>query len=410
MNLDYVPALASNHSDTPTLNPNLSHLIVGRFGFSIYGFLFFVTLYRLLSHFCLGPSGWTLRKAFHAVLLVYTVLETLSYIPMAFLGDESYQPWAFVLHMIAISFDLTAFSLVTVKWTKTIDEKRGLRRMFPVVVFLDICFFLYSCYVCVNLLYETRMSDDHDGNNDNDGDDGCSDDEEDSLDKWAKQYSSYKYLVLFEPIVLTFNAIFVILFGAKTIHKIVSMQLWNEFPLSMKCRILTQTFFTMYMCAFCYMLRSICLIALFISIHTHSEIIDTTALWWFGAIWCPTLIPSSLLLYAMRNLDKSTPKIPTAMENMPVYHMENAPRWSSFSRSVFGGPNASGSYDGSDGDGGSPKFGVPNGTPNSTLNDSLLTPQTQAQGGNNNSNNNNTSRGGYDFSRENGNRTNSITF
>ena len=164
-------------------------------------------------------------QAFHSVLLFYTILETLSYIPMAFQDNSSYTPVSYVLHLLAISFDLTAFSLVTVKWTKTIDEKRGLRRMFPVVIFMNVLFFLYSCYACGNLMYEVKNDKDA-SDDDGGGDDGGGDD----LDRWAKKYDSYKYLVLFEPFVLTFNAVFVILFGAKTIHKIVSMQLWNEFP------------------------------------------------------------------------------------------------------------------------------------------------------------------------------------
>ena len=76
-------------SNSTTLNPDLSPLIVGRFGFSIYSLLFLVTLYRLMRHLCLGQERRvTLRKAFHFVLLVYTILEMLSYIPMAFGGDD----------------------------------------------------------------------------------------------------------------------------------------------------------------------------------------------------------------------------------------------------------------------------------------------------------------------------------
>jgi len=359
----------SHNAHSNTTNPfvtDLEPLLVGRIGFTIYGVLFLIALIRTLIHFTNKQApGFTIRKAFHLVICINTILESCSYIPMAFQDEQNYKPWSFVLHMLAISFDLTAFSLVTLLWTKTIDEKvslfllsfrlhcematdimatsttkltlfhsirirlapaqRGLRRIFPLVLFIDLLFFIYSTYVCFDLIYECN-------NNPNMHYD---DDNEYSVDSWAKDYSSYKFLILFEPTVLTFNAIFVILFGAKTIHKIVSMQLWIEFPMRKRVRILSQTFFTMYTCAFCYVLRSCCLIALFIQINENSNLIDTTALWWFGAIWSPTIVPSSLLLYAMRNLDKEMTKLPTAMDSLPALRGLDAPRWSSFSRSVF---------------------------------------------------------------------------
>ena len=47
----------------------------------------------------------------------------------------------------------------------------------------------------------------------------------------------------------------------------------------------------------------------------------------------------------MRNLDKKSVKVP--MDNLPAYNMDNAPRWSSFSRSVYGDPMGGGSIGGS---------------------------------------------------------------
>jgi len=64
--------------------------------------------WRLVHHLYRGANGpITLRKSFHFILLWYALLETLSYIPLAFWGSENYTKIFYFLHLLAISCDIT---------------------------------------------------------------------------------------------------------------------------------------------------------------------------------------------------------------------------------------------------------------------------------------------------------------
>ena len=124
------------------------------------------------------------------------------------------------------------------------------------------------------------------------------------LNDWAENSTSYARLLLLEPCTLTFNALCVIVYGSRMLYKLVSLRNWNSLPRTVQVRILTQTFFTMFSCAFCYLLRSVLLFMEWRRIKTDSALMPTNWLWWGGAIWIPQIVPSALLLFTMRNLDK----------------------------------------------------------------------------------------------------------
>jgi len=113
--------------------------------------------------------------------MLYVVMEASSYIPMAFLHEENYTKPFYVLHLLGISCDITAFSLVTVLWSRTIlvDDRRRMSTVFPFVIVVDVAFFAYSVYVCINLLADY-------GN--------------ESLNEWAEDSPSYRNLLIAEPV------------------------------------------------------------------------------------------------------------------------------------------------------------------------------------------------------------------
>ena len=133
------------------------------------------------------------------------------------------------------------------------------------------------------------------------------------------------------------------LYGMRMVQKLTGLRNWKSLPKKVQLRILMQTFFTMFSCAFCYILRSIMIILEYHSICHEEKMIETSPIWWFGAIWIPTVVPSCLLLFTMRNLDK--PRDPALLKTtQPSGHncaLNSLPerdehRWSSFSRSVYG--------------------------------------------------------------------------
>ena len=104
----------------------------------------FARRYRLIKHQVYGARHpFTLRKSFHIILWFYVALECLSYVPMAFQGEENYTKPFYVLHLLGISCDVTAFSLVTVLWSRTIlvDDRRRMNTIFPFVIVVDLAFF-----------------------------------------------------------------------------------------------------------------------------------------------------------------------------------------------------------------------------------------------------------------------------
>ena len=267
---------------------------VGVLGFSFYAILFLAVSFQLKHHLTKGDFRLTLRKSFHTILWMYALLEALSYIPMAFEGATIYTKPFYIMHLLAISCDITAFSLVTVLWSRTLtltpNERRFFSSSFPfVLITADAAFLVYSVFVCFDIVrYRAEQTN-----------------EEVDLDTWAKSSPSYKHLLIAEPCALSFNALCVIVYGAKMVYKLVSLRNWPTLPRQVQLRILTQTFFTMFSCAFCYLLRSLMLVLEYSRIERSDSLMDTNAAWWFGAIWIPTIVPSCLLLFTMRNLDKA---------------------------------------------------------------------------------------------------------
>mmetsp|Transcript_21807 Transcript_21807/g.45444 ORF Transcript_21807/g.45444 Transcript_21807/m.45444 type:complete len:378 (+) Transcript_21807:191-1324(+) len=261
--------------------------IVGVLGFTMFLILSFIVFYRLLYHLKHGSNGlFTLRKTFHLSLFIYVALESISYIPMSFLSLDQYSPVYYACHLLAVSFDITAFSLVTVLWSRTVlnVNNRRYRWIYGLVGGVDIGFFISSCCVINDMLTNTSSSSD--------------------LNAWASSSPSYANLLILEPCTLTFNALCVIVYGSRMLYKLVSLRNWGALPRKVQVRILTQTFFTMFSCAFCYLLRSFLLFLEYRKIKVSDSLMPTNWLWWVGAIWIPQIVPSGLLLFTMRNLDK----------------------------------------------------------------------------------------------------------
>ncbi|GMH59380.1 hypothetical protein TrRE_jg11471, partial [Triparma retinervis] len=253
---------------------------VGVLGFTMYAILTLVVAARK------GSGGiLTLRKTFHLSLFIYVALESISYIPMTFLSETSYTPPYYACHLLAVSFDVTAFSLVTVLWSRTVLNvtNKKYRWIYGLVGAVDVGFLVTSLSVIHDMSLHTPRSD---------------------LNAWAESSGCYKLLLLLEPTTLTFNALCVIVYGSRMLHKLVSLRNWDSLPRAVQVRILTQTFFTMFSCAFCYLLRSTLLFLEYRRIQSDESLMPTSWMWWVGAIWIPQIVPSGLLLFTMRNLDK----------------------------------------------------------------------------------------------------------
>ncbi|GMI47752.1 hypothetical protein TrCOL_g6615 [Triparma columacea] len=263
-----------------TINTDMPPLTVGILGFSMYFILTLVVAFRK------GSGGiLTLRKTFHLSLFIYVALEAISYIPMTFFTHDSYTPPYYACHLLAVSFDVTAFSLVTVLWSRTVLNvtNKKYRWIYCLVGTVDVGFAIATCSVIGDMAAHAK------GGN---------------LSDWAASSPSYELLLLLEPITLTFNALCVIVYGSRMLHKLVSLRNWDSLPRTVQVRILTQTFFTMFSCAFCYLLRSTLLFLEYRRIQSDESLMPTNWMWWFGAIWIPQIVPSGLLLFTMRNLDK----------------------------------------------------------------------------------------------------------
>ncbi|GMI16571.1 hypothetical protein TrLO_g9767 [Triparma laevis f. longispina] len=282
--------MSTNEDSSSSDNLSLSPAVVGAVGFPLYLTLSLLVLYRLLHHLRLSGPTPTLRKTFHILLLLNTTLETCSYIPFTFLGGTTYTKWSYILHLLSVAFDLIAFSCVTVQWSRINTFTVGfgnkiLRKRVSLIVALvllvDILFLLFTLSVCVTLSLSS-----------------------DSLSEWANKADSYKRLLICEPIALTLNASCVIIYGIKMVRRLLSLRTWSSLPSPTKLRILSQALGVMFTCAGCYLLRGGLCLAQYHELIGGGEMIETDLIWWMGAIWVPTVVPSLLLLFSMRNLDR----------------------------------------------------------------------------------------------------------
>ena len=92
---------------------------IGIVGVTLYGILFFVSI-RRLHYFCYPFSRpyFTTRKIFHALMVIYSVLQGISYVN--FICIENYSSWNYACHVLAIFCEISSFSLVAILWSKSL--------------------------------------------------------------------------------------------------------------------------------------------------------------------------------------------------------------------------------------------------------------------------------------------------
>ncbi|GMH93389.1 hypothetical protein TrST_g7450 [Triparma strigata] len=304
------PPTSPSISDDDSSGVQLSPSIVGSVGFPLYLLLSLLVLHRLLHHLRLSGPKPTLRKTFHLLLLLNTTLETCSYIPFTFLSDSTYTKWSYMLHLFSVAFDLIAFSCVTVQWSRINNfeisfSNKIIRRRISLIVALvllvDVLFFLFTLSVCVALGLSPK-----------------------SLSEWANSADSYKRLLLCEPLALSLNAFCVIIYGIKMVRRLLSLRTWSSLSPTTKARILSQALGVMFTCAGCYLLRGGLCLAQYSSLVNGASMIETDLMWWLFAIWVPTVVPSLLLLFSMRNVDRKVEEGRTPIGEMGEVEERNS--------------------------------------------------------------------------------------
>ena len=83
-----------------------------------------------------------------------------------------------------------------------------------------------------------------------------------SLDDWSKKSSAYLGWNIAEPVALSFNALCVVVYGSKMLHKLMNLRQFKVLPRKARTKVYVHTFVLMFTCSICYMLRSITMVSL----------------------------------------------------------------------------------------------------------------------------------------------------
>ena len=245
---------------------------IGIVGVSLYGLLFFVAI-RRLHYFCYPYTYpyFTTRKIFHTLMVLYSVLQCISYVNFIYI--ENYSSWNYACHVLAIFCEISSFSLVAILWSKSLlSSHNAYGRVIPFLLVVDLIFLTYVFAVVIDMLTTKH-----------------------SFNEWAENSVLYSTMLLLEPCTILINAMMIIYLGVRIYNKLSVHTSFRSLPMYRKQDILFKLIGTMVLCCLCFICRGI--LELLLYFNGAKEItIDA----WYLANFFVSLLPACLLLYTMR--------------------------------------------------------------------------------------------------------------
>mmetsp|Transcript_27933 Transcript_27933/g.43385 ORF Transcript_27933/g.43385 Transcript_27933/m.43385 type:complete len:386 (+) Transcript_27933:284-1441(+) len=329
---------------------------VGVYGVSLTGTLFLIATWRLTAHlfgYCTGcggtsggggrAEGLTMRRSFHSLLWIAMLFEMLGYAEM--LGfrlsedKNKSEKWGYCLLEVLgrCTFEFGAFSVATVLWFFTVKSSRagqgvgtgtneehfqnfGKLYFLPFLVLL-VFFALttHSIFVAVDLVQ---------------GDD-------ETLHDWKYNSSEHQRHLVAEGCWWAIHGVMVLTCGWLMYLRLLGLPSYRSLRASQKTPILTRMLVTLFSCAACYEMRAVMIFLARTSLDDDdpdAEDFENGHVWWICAMWVPTLVPSTLLLYAFRRLERR----PSWIEGVPESTASAIPSpsppdeiWKSFKRIIY---------------------------------------------------------------------------
>mmetsp|Transcript_62082 Transcript_62082/g.74701 ORF Transcript_62082/g.74701 Transcript_62082/m.74701 type:complete len:374 (+) Transcript_62082:57-1178(+) len=295
---------------------------VGYIGICLTGSLWLVTSWRLAAH-SLGCSwsnetgaqrpraeGVTMRRAFHGLLWLAMLSEAMAYIDLAFgptTDDDEMHDTEFLderTSYVLLSvlgraiFEFSAFSLVAVVWFKsTADSRAGMSEthmiysMCPIMLIISgFCLGGLAIWETVDLLFFNDWN----------------------LEQFKADSNVHIARTFFEAVTWGSLGVLVICNEIMIYTRLSKVASWYRLDWKQKLPVLYRALGSMSVCSLCFLLRSSLLFVNFSSLlHTEKDF-ESGNVWWICMVWIPTIIPSVLLLHALRKVDRA----PAAIEGM----------------------------------------------------------------------------------------------
>mmetsp|Transcript_51925 Transcript_51925/g.62426 ORF Transcript_51925/g.62426 Transcript_51925/m.62426 type:complete len:367 (+) Transcript_51925:40-1140(+) len=267
---------------------------VAIFGLSLTFSLWLITSWRLFFHYfgcpCSPTSqeisrvpGLTMRRSFHSLLWISTLFEGIAYIEGTISNNSE------IVAYILLRFGLTvfqygAFSVVTVYWIQQCQTARAgaheTKKIFVILVGIlvstSVLLFAFAVWDVVDLLLYYDNIDDFVAN-------------------------SMLHFIMAPIVCVTWNILGInnLVCVYLIVIRLVKVPSWKNLGRMQKFRLVMHKISGMIICAICYMVRGI-----YVIIHLAGISYETDWMYWMGAVWIPTVVPSIILLYAFRRRDR----------------------------------------------------------------------------------------------------------
>lgn len=296
---------------------------IGYIGIGLTGSLWLVASWRLAAHSISffwndeddkerpRTEGVTMRRAFHGILWFAMLSETMGYANLAFRtttddddeGDEKDildERMVYVLLFVLgrAIFEFSAFALVAAVWFKStacsragMSETHFIFSMSPIMLlFSGCCLGGFAIWETVELLVEKDWD----------------------LDEFKANSKVHVSRIFFEAVTWGSIGILVICNEIMIYNRLSRVASWSALDWKQKQPVLFRALGSMSVCSFCFLLRSAFLFANFFSLLETDTDFESGYVWWIFMVWIPTIVPSILLLYALRKVDR----VPVAVEGI----------------------------------------------------------------------------------------------
>lgn len=184
--------------------------------------------------------------------------------------------WTYSCHLFAIFCELSAFSLVAVLWSKTLlSAHNANNRIIPLLVTVDLFLLVYVFGVWIDMVHSASSGT--------------------TFIEWATVSEWYRYMLLVEPTCILINATIIMYLGTRIHARLQGHSHFRALPRYQKRSIMLKLFGTMVVCCVCFLTRG----GLEIYLYTDNAQAISPVLWYMSNM-IVTLVPATLLLYAMR--------------------------------------------------------------------------------------------------------------